>query len=347
MGRRDARAYAARMEVASQLRRGHGPYGRVVFRQSLVGKGNRDVALSILRSTVVTQPVNALVPRKLRRIVAALSGALGIAVLLTAVAPEAAIVWYPIIVATGVLFVFLECVRPASGGPARVFEIGPIYAFAVWVYTCYPLAGFLINGMEYGTRNDMRLYLGAPAPVEVARIGWMYVVLLSGFASGYVTWRGTDSVAPSARLGRLEGVVLLLVFIASQVYTLHHRVAVSMGLSRAISIDTWRSRGPQLTAQVTGHIGGVRLTAAIALLAYLFQRYGRYRVLIFGWLGVVAIKTITERQSRTTRRRLSRRVDPLRSLCPKDRNSDARARWRVWVGDIRHPGITSFHQCSH
>jgi hypothetical protein len=219
------------------------------------------------------------------------------ALAVTAVAPRAAPVWH-FLIAASFLAVALRLAL-AGERDATVFEVGLIYAAAVWLYVCFPLAGYLVNGLEYGPLNDARLFLAAPGPEEVARIGWMYVAHLAAFVAAYAWFRAPRSSAAPRAMGRVEGLLLLLVVVGAEAWAAlvgwQYRWDFVSNLDRYVAF----SRLPRMLAQVTGHLDGIRLTAEIALLVFLFQRWARYKVLVIAWLAATAVRTVVARQSRT------------------------------------------------
>jgi hypothetical protein len=216
-----------------------------------------------------------------------------------AVAPRTVPVWAPLLASTFVTVAFWTWISRRAGEPSTVFEIGVVYAGVVWLYSCFPLSGFLVNGLQYGPLNDARLYVAAPDPAEVGRVSWMYFAHLAGFAFAYAAARKPHVDLEPRRTGRVEGLVLFLVVAGAQLWTLivgwRYRWDFVTNLDRYAAI----ARLPQLLAQITGHLDGIRLTAEIVLLVFLFQRWDHYRLLIFAWLSFTAVHTFVERQSRT------------------------------------------------
>ncbi len=232
-------------------------------------------------------------------VVLALAAAGSAAFAAQVLAPRAAPVWQPVLAASLVLLLLFMILKRGGKDTSVVFELGFIYAAAVWIYTCYPLIGFIVNGLEYGPLNDLRLQAGSPTPGEVGRIGWMYVVHLVGFVAFYSAFRGKRTSARPAGTRRVEGLLLLLIVVATQAFmsllSWRYEWSFVTNLDRYVAFRLL----PQLTTQIAGHIDGIRLTAEIALLVFLFQRYARYRLLVYGWLVAIAVKTVLEKQSRT------------------------------------------------
>lgn len=232
-------------------------------------------------------------------VVLAVGGAGGMAVTVELLSPRSAPVWRPLLAASFVLLAFFVWLKRGREGSAVVFEIGFVYAAAVWVYVCYPLAGYLVNGLQYGPLNDIRLQLAAPAPADVGRIGWMYVVHLVGFVAAYSWFHSPGVASAPPMIGKVEGLFLLLLVAVTQGWSLFlgwsYQWAFTTNLDRYVAFANL----PRLTAQIAGHVDGIRLTSEIAFLAFLFQRYARYRIWIFGWLAAISVKTFVDRQSRT------------------------------------------------
>jgi len=129
----------------------------------------------------------------------------------------------------------------------------------------------------------------------------MYSVHLVSFVAIYLVsrQRARTEGPPSRHLGRLEALLLLLLVVGVELFfamlgRLYEWAFIS-NVDRYVAFANL----PRLTAQVAGHLDGIRLTAEIALLCFLFQRYAKYRFWIAGWIVLLAVRTVVQGQSRT------------------------------------------------
>jgi hypothetical protein len=196
---------------------------------------------------------------------------------------------------------FLGAVMSRGGGRHAVLELGPVYAAVVVVYTVYPLLGFLFNGLRYGELSDNRLFAIQPDAHGVARLAWLYVAHLGGFALAYAASRGRSGAAGAGpgRMSRFAVVVVGGLWLLVQAYF--------VGLER---LYDWRfetnldryvalANLPLLLAQVTGHLGAIRFTLEVALLVMLYAHAKRPLLVVVPWLAFVAATTLAQHQSRT------------------------------------------------
>lgn len=239
--------------------------------------------------------------RRLPRPVLAAAGAAFAAALWCAAAGgDGALVTVPLFTALGVGAFFLAAVIGRGGGSEAFLELGPIYAAAVTLYTVYPLAGYLANGMRYTALNDNRLFVLQPAPADIGAIAWLYVAHLAGFTAVYALARGrTGSVTlNTARMSRVAAVVLLLLLAGIELF--HAVVAERFGWHFETNLDRYVAYAnlPLFLAQVIGHLGPIRLVLVLALLAYLFARPGSPHWVVLPWLALVGWSTWQKHQSR-------------------------------------------------
>jgi hypothetical protein len=223
------------------------------------------------------------------------------AAFLVAVPGPEADVLLPMAVTCGVGFALLALVVARGGGRYAALELGPVYAAVVVVYTLYPLLGFLVNGLRYGDLNDNRLFAIQPAAKDVARLAWLYVAHLGGFALVYVTARGrTGEVKLGGRyVSRFALTVLFALWVVIQLYFValqrHYNWLFETNLDRYVAIANL----PLLVAQVTGHLSALQFTIEVAFLVLLFAYSKRALFFVIPWLGFVAVVTLIQRQSRT------------------------------------------------
>lgn len=196
---------------------------------------------------------------------------------------------------------FLLVLWRRRDGTIPWFEIGAVYLAVVALYLSYPLIGFLALNRTYTPLNDARLYMMQPEAADMGRIGWLYVCHMLAFACTYLLVRGR---LPAERM-HLNQPPLSIVAAIVAVYLSIEAFSMFVGLFYNTSADTYLEsylvlrRLPILVAQLFNHLNGMKYVLSLMLLATLFSRYPASRLLIAGWLIVVAVTTVTRLGSRT------------------------------------------------
>jgi oligosaccharide repeat unit polymerase len=205
----------------------------------------------------------------------------------------------PLLVMLWIAAVFYGSLR----GQARtaVIEIGTVYTGIVVLYALFPLVAYLVNGLEYTPTNDSRLFAYQPLPREVAGIAWLYVLHLASFVAVYRIVRGRVAFRPqNFRLpGRVRTISLVSAFLALVAYFWLLGLAFDLSASDYSETYLLYARLPQLVAQVTNHLGGIRFTVGVALLTILFANFRKFRWWIAAALVGVAAVTFLRLRSRT------------------------------------------------
>jgi hypothetical protein len=206
----------------------------------------------------------------------------------------------PIVAATGSAGAFCWAVwrRGRDGFP--YFEIGVVYVAVVWLYTVFPLVGFLVNGLRYSRFNDLRLFVLQPSPAEVGAIGWYSTAHLASFVAAYLLWAGRVRAreAPFPSPDRATVVAALFAYLMIGAYFL--LLAQFFDLSARTYAETFLVAGrlPLELAQVANHLGGARFILELGFLAALFGNYARWRPLIAAWLTTTVVVAFVQRGSR-------------------------------------------------
>lgn len=205
----------------------------------------------------------------------------------------------PLLATVWVAALFYVSLR--GGERTAVVEVGSVYAAIVTLYGVFPLLGYLANGLEYTPANDLRLFLAQPRPQEIAATAWLYVVYLAAFSVAYRLARGRVRFRAEAfpRPGRARTItlVVLLCLVIGYFWALG-RVFDLSAVEYTESYLVY-SRLPLLIGQITNHVGGMRFTLEVALLAILFADFRRYRWLIGAALVGEAVLTFVRLGSRT------------------------------------------------
>ena len=207
----------------------------------------------------------------------------------------------PLIVGVGETLAFLWVLSRRRHGVTPWFELGAVYATAVTLYLVYPLIGFLALDGTYTELNDQRLQVLHPTAAEVGGIGGVYVAHLSTFALAYIFTRGRLPAQARPLRGPRRTVVLATVATFSLVAAFELFLGSFFHTAATNYSETYLAarRLPLLLAQVANHVVGAKFALSLILLAALFWRYRKYRVLIGAWLIAEGVLTAAHLGSRT------------------------------------------------
>ena len=234
-----------------------------------------------------------------------LGAAFGILVLALSVeSGERMLVVLPIVAVTASAWVFCWRLRRHSEDRFPYFEIGVVYVAIVWLYTVFPLVGFLVNGLRQTPANDLRLYLFRPSSTEMGLVGWYHVAHLTLFATTYLLWRGRGRRRATALPvpDRATVVAASFAYLAISAYFLFLDWRFDLSARTYLESYLVTKRLPLELAQVANHLGGVggaRFVLELVILAALFGGYPRWRPVIVGWLVVMAALAFIRLGSRT------------------------------------------------
>ncbi len=231
-----------------------------------------------------------------------LATAFGGLLLVGAVATEQNLpVVLPMVTATGVAGVFCWSMWRRERGGFPYFEIGLVYVAIVWLYSVFPLVGFLANGLRYTPFNDGRLFAARPTPAEVGWIGWYHVAHLASFVVSYLLWRGRVRPREPVLPRPDRATVLAAVFAYLMIGTYFLLLGWYFDLSAKTYMETYlvSRRLPLELAQLANHLGGAKFPLELVILAALFAGYRRRRLLIAAWIAVMVAATFIQLGSRT------------------------------------------------
>jgi hypothetical protein len=207
----------------------------------------------------------------------------------------------PIVAATGSAGAFCWAVWRWRRDGFPYFEIGVVYVAVVWLYTVFPLVGFLVNGLRYTPFNDLRLFVLQPTPGEIGSIGWYSTAHLASFIMAYLLWRGRLRAPEATFPGPDRATVVAAVFAYLMIGAYLLLLPQFFDLSARTYAETFllASRLPLELAQVANHLGGARFILELVVLAALFGNYARWRPLIAAWLTMMMVLAFVQRGGRT------------------------------------------------
>lgn len=230
-----------------------------------------------------------------------MSVVLGLAVILAIFFDAPALpLLFPIIAVIAAVMIFFRLLkRDQSALP--FFEIGVVYVAVVSLYALYPLIGFIVNGLTYSIYNDDRLVHANPSTGEISTIGWYYVIHLTAFMAAYTLARGRNRSEPQRFEGPKQRTLSAAVIVFAGISLFFLVLDWQFSLSSGTYFESYLAFNqlPIGIAQVATLLEGVRFTLELVILAALFFDYKKYRIFIFGWLGLIIILTFTRLGNRT------------------------------------------------
>jgi hypothetical protein len=209
------------------------------------------------------------------------------------------------VVAPGLVVVVLAClyvaVIRARDRRFAPLEIGSLYVAVVSLYGVYPLVSYIANDFTYSVTNDFRLYYYQPTPSEVASLAWYYPVYLASFIGAYLLARGRLPPwrVELPRPGSAFTMTVVVAYVAVELFILLLIVGYNLRAGTYVESYLMFSRLPLLLQQLVNHLGGARFTLSILVLLILFHDHRRHRLLIAGWILLVAVNTLLKLGNRT------------------------------------------------
>jgi hypothetical protein len=211
---------------------------------------------------------------------------------------EALYVATPMLAAVG-LVAFLVAKVWRRGGPVPLGELGVCYASAIFLYIIVPLGGYLLDGMHYTDVNDFRLHRHQPTPMEVAEIGWLYVIYFAAFVISYLRFRrgaeprgwASEDARPAPISGR-RVIVAVLVFLVLKAYLYFVQSYYNLSYTTYEEKLVIYRHLPLVLNQFTSLVSILATYTGIILIGVLFTNYRRYRLYILALVLFLVIPTV-------------------------------------------------------
>ncbi len=182
-----------------------------------------------------------------------------------------------------------------------LFDLGVLFAVIVAIYAMFPLLTFVVNGLRYTEENN-RLYQAMPTPEEVGQIAWYYWIFLTSFVIAYLVTRGKprrEGPWTPKSPGRGTVIALVLLFVLAKVFLWGLGVFFDMTHESYVEGYLTFRQLPLFVRQIAVHLGGVTRVLSMAVLLLLFQKYHKYRWIIWIWLGTQVAALFLHLGSRT------------------------------------------------
>ncbi len=230
------------------------------------------------------------------------------AILLVLVSPDLRCVLAPML-AVITVFVWLVATIWDRDHAFPVCDVGCMCALATVVYSVVPVLNYIAGGLRFTALGDMRLYRLQPTPSELGAFHWWHVAYLSSFAVVYVLVRGnTRGGWQPLQLPEAVTQRFIVVLLASLLgYFLLLRVATGANyflsykdMRAAIAAGT-QLQLPLIIEQISRKLLGWLFICKLALVIIITTRLHRqnWRLILFLWLGMEVLLSITRMGSRT------------------------------------------------
>lgn len=178
-----------------------------------------------------------------------------------------------------------------------IFDVGAFFMLAIAAYAVLPLAGYALSGMQLSSLSAGRLYGLNPEPEQFAEVGWMYVMLMTTFALGYLAWRrqtlvGNEPVATS----RTTAIVVIVLWLLLHGVVIFFRVALGVNFSVAYDDSLYAAAAsyaqlPLLARQLFHNAYGVLIILNVAIIVVLVAHWKSKlgRNVLFVWVAASCV----------------------------------------------------------
>lgn len=178
----------------------------------------------------------------------------------------------------------------AHSRAAPVDDAGAWFGASTAVYLFMPVAVYFALGMEFTPLNDVRLWSnGIPTPADIGEVVWYNTLFVIGFAVPYAIGRVRLGPAPEATAPRRVDLAFVLPVVIFVVLT--NAFFVVVGLLVDLGSDTYEGsylaiqQLPLALRQAWNAFIRMRWPLTLLLMLLMFQRYGRWRLVLWGWLA--------------------------------------------------------------
>jgi hypothetical protein len=196
------------------------------------------------------------------------------------------IVLYPLLAIVGAAVLFLHVLHRRDG-KINPFELGVFYVAVVFIYSVFPLLAYLAGGLSFSPM--VRSGLIEAQTDDVAAVAWYFVVYFICLIAAYLFVRGKarfESIAIPKPSSRLLAIFVLL-YVLIEVFFVFVRVYYHLQEPEDYVSSYLLYAGlPLIIQQLAGHLGTIKLTLGVMLLAYLTLDFSKYKRVIFAWFAM-------------------------------------------------------------
>jgi hypothetical protein len=194
-----------------------------------------------------------------------------------------------------------------SDGRLPVFDLGALTILITATYSAVPLLGFWLAGLHWTELSYLPLYTLNPGPAEVGGFAWRHVLYLSSFTAAYLCFRGRIAIAcgPTRQLRptaiaamAILGAGLLGYFkLLEVIFGVSYDPSYSDLAAVAASADAL----PLVARQLSHNFFAILFLLKLGALVWVMSRWSdrRWRAVLFVWLAVEGLSTITRMGGRT------------------------------------------------
>jgi hypothetical protein len=190
-----------------------------------------------------------------------------------------------------------------------LFDIGVFCALATLVYSAYPLANYIVDGLQFGAFSDARLQAYQISPTELGFFHLRHVLYLFSLASVYALVRGKGpiEVGNVKSLNTSGEMWILIVFLILSVYFVVLYLTTGLNLHTSYETEAYAqymtalSQTPLLLLQITLKLSGISFLFKLALLLIVVKKCRNevWRAVLIVWLGAELVQVILVKGART------------------------------------------------
>jgi hypothetical protein len=207
----------------------------------------------------------------------------------------------PIITATAIVVAFLLALRAV--GRISFLEIGVVYTGVVYLYCVYAPVRYVLNGYSYSPWTDNRLIAYEPAPHELARVTWWYVLYLLCFCVAYLLVRPRiEAMRVTVKKAPDLAMFIVIAGLLISIRVLMAGLGMMYDIHAASYIEEYAviQRLPHLLRQFVGWYLGSEQTLQVLFVLALLCHYRRTRWLLFTILGMWTVVKVSQTGGRVS-----------------------------------------------
>jgi hypothetical protein len=188
------------------------------------------------------------------------------------------------------------------------FDIGMFCAFAILVYTVYPLMNYWAGGMQFGIFSDARLFRYDVKPFELGLFHLRHVLYFFFFIVFYLLFRRKGALVTGniifPRQSTMHLIAISLLFLTAYFFVLRWETGIVYNPSYT-SGEYFKnfqrlSDLPIILVQISGKLQGIFFISKLALLLMLITvcRQRKWFLILMTWLIIEIIYTVHVKGSR-------------------------------------------------
>lgn len=194
-----------------------------------------------------------------------------------------------------------------SDGHLPVFDLGALTILITGAYSAIPLLGFWLAGLRWTELSYLPLYVLNPGPAEVGGFAWRHVLYLYSFTAAYLCFRGRVAIASGPTRELRPSAIAAMAILGAGLLGYFKLLDVMLGVSYdpsysdLVALSASADALPQVVRQLSHNFFAILFLLKLAALVWLMSRWGdrRWRGVLFLWLAVEGLSTVTKMGGRT------------------------------------------------